>query len=146
MFLLVALASPAGATTTPGVSATPYNSGDHPWSTDGCTVVPDSGIHGTSLYYGQPPWGANMWTTAFYDFNHACIHHDGCYAGRWASKGTCDSWFLNDMRASCDAMYPSDSQAAARIVCRDRAWQYYVGVTTLGWPAYYASSSAIPIA
>lgn len=72
------LAPEAGATTAPGQTATPYNQGGEWWSTDGCSVVPDSGW-----------WG---------DFHHACVHHDGCYRNHWASKSTCDTWFYNDMR------------------------------------------------
>jgi hypothetical protein len=127
-------AVPSEATTKPGVNATPYNNGPHPWTTDGCSVVPDSGVHFKKIYYGTPPWGAYFWTSASWNFNHACIHHDGCYRGHWASRSTCDTWFLNDMRASCSAMHPSS--AARRIVCNDKAVQYYAGVRALGGPAY----------
>ncbi len=134
LFVMALMAAPASATTTWGVNATPYNNGSHPWSTDGCSYVPDSGTHAKKIAYGSAPFYTYVWTFASWNFNHACIHHDGCYRGHWASKSTCDSWFLNDMRASCGAMHPSDW--ARRAVCNDKAWQYYSGVVALGWPAY----------
>src|SRR4051812_25277126 len=66
----------ADATTTPGVNATPYNEGGEWWTTDGCSVVPDSGPD--------------------FNFHHACVHHDGCYRNHWSDRATCDQWFLND--------------------------------------------------
>jgi hypothetical protein len=133
-------ASAASATTTPGVNATPYNATAHPWDTDGCSVVPDSGLHTSKVWtgYGTLPH------TASFDFNHACVHHDGCYRGRWASRATCDSWFLNDMRASCAASHPRSW--ASREVCANKAYQYYLGVRAFGAGAYAATSSHIPIA
>ena len=120
---LGALQDPAGATTGPGQSATPYNQGGEWWSTDGCSVVPDSGW-----------WG---------NFHHACVHHDGCYRNHWASKSTCDTWFLNDMRASCAAMFrvwdPRNGP------CNAQAYGYFLGVVTFGGPAYYGWSSYIPM-
>lgn len=121
------LAGSSEATTTPGVNATPHNSSSHPWSTDGCSVVPD--------------WG--LWGGAWFDFNHACIHHDGCYRNRWASKGTCDTWFLNDMNASCGALHPWWS--ARRGACKDLAWKYYLGVVYFGGGAYSSRSGYIPM-
>jgi hypothetical protein len=142
LILMLMPAIPAAATTTVGVNATPYNNGSHRWGTDGCSWVSDYGIHGMNVYYGSPPWGAALYTTATWDFNHACIHHDGCYGAHWASRATCDWWFLNDMRASCDAMH---SNAARRLVCRDKAGQYYTGVRALGGPAYDGWSAYIRI-
>ncbi|MGH9156722.1 MAG: hypothetical protein ACRD1K_13000, partial [Acidimicrobiales bacterium] len=86
---LVIEASAASATQTPGVNATPYNDGSHWWSSDGCSVVPDSGFHTKNVYVGRPPWGASVPVTASWDFHHACVHHDGCYRNRWASRETC---------------------------------------------------------
>lgn len=120
-------AASAGATTTPGVSATPYNNGSHPWSTDGCSVVPDSGS-----YLG-----------AYWNFNHACIHHDGCCRLRWASRSTCDSWFLNDMRASCGAIHPRST--TRRTLCGQVTWTYYTSVRAFGSSAYTHRSWFIPI-
>jgi Prokaryotic phospholipase A2 len=133
---------PAEATTQPGVNATPYNNSSHPWTTDGCSVVPDSGIHTAKVAYGSYPFLAYATVSASWNFNHACIHHDGCYRNHWASRGTCDSWFLNDMRASCSAIHPSSS--SKRAVCNDKAAQYYAGVRAFGGPAYNGWSHYIP--
>ena len=124
---LALCAEPAAATTTPGVNATPYNSGYHPWSSDGCSVVPDSGY----------------WFGAYFNFNHACIHHDGCYRNRWAGKATCDWWFYNDTRASCDAIHPWSIYR--RSMCKDLAFKYYQGVVYFGWDAYYSRTSYAPM-
>jgi len=118
-------AQPASATTTTGVQATPYNNSAHPWTTDGCSVVPD--------------WGTSATGGAWFDFNHACIHHDGCYRGHWSDRATCDRWFLNDMIASCNAIHPwwrPDSRSS----CYGQANIYYTGVRTLGGSAYVAYS------
>lgn len=109
---VVAVAPSANATTTPGIPATPSNEGGEWWSTDGCTLVPDSGAH--------------------FDFHHACHHHDGCYHYHWSDRSTCDDWFLNDMFASCAELghYPQ---------CYARAELYYLGVRKFGqmsWDSY----------
>lgn len=115
--------NPAGATTNPGQSATPYNQGGEWWSTDGCSVVDDSGW-----------WG---------NFHHACVHHDGCYRHRWASKQTCDWWFWSDMRASCAAMFRAWDPRSGP--CNARAYAYYAGVFYFGGPAYNQQSAYIPM-
>lgn len=121
-------ASPAGATEIPGENATPFNnSGDHPWEDNGCSVVPDSGRYGG----------------AYFNFNHACVHHDGCYGGRWASKFDCDVWFWNDMIASCSSLHSHYSYGWLR--CQEVAIYYYYGVYYLGWPAYYGYRSDAPM-
>lgn len=125
LVLSIGGAQPAAATTTPGVQATPYNNGAHPWSTDGCSVVPDWG----------PSWTGGAW----FDFNHACIHHDGCYRGHWSDRGTCDRWFLNDMIASCNAIHPWWNPGA-RSSCYAQANTYYAGVRAFGNSAYVAYS------
>lgn len=111
-------ASPAGAETTPGVNATPYNEGGEWWSTNGCNFVPEDG--------------------AYFDFEHACTHHDGCYEHHWGSRGTCDQWFLNDMLASCDAM-------GEGYACQSQAWLYWYGVRELGYPWYLVQSPDVPV-
>lgn len=116
-------AAPASATTGPGQTATPYNQGGEWWSTDGCSVVPDSGW-----------WG---------NFNHACVHHDGCYRNHWASKSTCDWWFYNDMRGSCAAMFTVWDWRNGP--CNAQAYGYYQGVSYFGGPAYYGWSTYIPM-
>jgi hypothetical protein len=119
-------ASSASATTKRGVNATPYNQGGEWWSTDGCTLVPDSGLHSTTVQYGSYPFYGYTTVVGSYNFNHACQHHDGCYAYHWSDRATCDQWFLNDMNASCAALR---SNAA----CYARARLYYNGVRTFGW-------------
>jgi hypothetical protein len=121
------VAEPAGATTAPGVNATPFNHSSHPWTTDGCSVVADRGV----------------WNNAYFDFHHACIHHDGCYRGRWASRETCDAWFLNDMNASCNALHSWWSPQ--RNGCKSTAYQYYLGVRLFGGSAYAYASYYIPM-
>lgn len=120
---LGATASPADATTTKGVTATPHNQGGEWWTTDGCSVVPDSG--------------------ATFNFHHACVHHDGCYRHRWASKQTCDWWFWNDMRASCAAMFRAWDPRSAP--CNSRAYAYYSGVYYFGQSAYNQKTVYIPM-
>lgn len=110
--------SPASATTMPGVQTTPFNMTGHPWSYDGCSLVQPRGTH-----FG-----------AYYDFLHACIHHDGCYRNRWASKATCDQWFYNDMMASCRALHSVWSWQ--RPGCMSRGSLYYLGVYYFGGNAY----------
>jgi hypothetical protein len=77
--------------------------GDHWWPTDGCTMAPE-------LY-----------------FNHACVHHDGCYAYHWADRGTCDAWFRNDMLATCRTL-PFDLIGS----CTATAFVYYGAVRAFG--------------
>jgi len=122
----------ASATTTSGVNATPYNNTYHPWTTDGCSVVPDWGTSGFYPY-------------AWFDFNHACIHHDGCYRNRWADRATCDLWFLNDMNASCNAIHPWWN-VPNRTSCKGMASLYYTGVRTLGASAYAYRTHSAPLA
>ncbi len=125
---LIALSpAPAGATTEPGVQATPYNQEGEWWETDGCSLSPESG------YYNG----------ATFDFHHACVHHDGCYANKWADKNTCNWWFLNDMTASCAAMHGWVSWEFAE--CRAIAQIYYTAVYWGGGRAYGESSPLIPI-
>ncbi len=115
---LFSVAAPAAmATTTPGIAATPFNEGGEWWSSDGCSWVPDSGYHTIKVN------GAKV--TGHYDFHHACVHHDGCYRNKWATRSTCDLWFRNDMYASCAALRSNSA-------CYARADLYYRGVRVLG--------------
>jgi Prokaryotic phospholipase A2 len=97
--------------------ATPANSweGGHWWSSDGCTASPD------------------------WPFLHACIHHDGCYRYHWASRATCDSWFYNDMTATCQVIGGGWSCYLARNI-------YYGAVRAGGAWAYngYSIYFALP--
>ena len=75
--------------------------------------------NGCSTPTGDAPSGIS--------FTYACNHHDGCYWGHWASKGTCDQWFLNDMRAACHG----------NSTCNRWATIYYWAVSAFGWPYYW---------
>lgn len=114
-----------------GGNAVPSNNYGHWWTTDGCSWVPDSGV---AVGGG------------WFDFNHACIHHDGCYRHHWASKATCDQWFLNDMRASCKAIYPNWWSDPWRKSCEGQADLYFRGVQRFGQPAYVAWSHQVRMA
>jgi hypothetical protein len=92
-----------------GAGTAEAHSGSHWWPTDGCTSAPE-------LY-----------------FNHACVHHDGCYAYHWADRGTCDQWFLNDMMATCRSL-PFEMVAG----CATWAYAYYGAVRAFGG-GYYNS-------
>jgi len=120
---VLARADPAGAHTRRGSRATPANSSSHPWSTDGCSASPERG----------PSW----------DFHHACVHHDGCYRGHWASRGTCDEWFRLDMRASCTVTHRSPG--TGRTLCYWLAAVYHQAVRRFGASAYAHASTFIPL-
>jgi hypothetical protein len=120
--VLALTADPGGASTARGRTATPANDGRHPWSTDGCSASPERG----------PGW----------DFHHACVHHDGCYRGRWASRSTCDGWFLRDVRASCSVLHRG---GRSRDLCRFVAAVYHHAVRTFGASAYARQSTYIPL-
>ncbi|HEY5699806.1 MAG TPA: phospholipase A2 [Acidimicrobiales bacterium] len=113
----------AGATTGHGGVATPANLTPHPWPYDGCSAAPERG----------PGW----------DFHHACIHHDGCYRGHWASRRTCDGWFLRDMRASCLVLHPSG--VLGRWACDGIAAVYYSAVRLFGAAAYAHRRVDVPV-
>jgi hypothetical protein len=80
----------------------------HSWPSDGCTKAPN-------------------WVPGVYNFTHACQHHDGCYVNHWADRGTCDQWFLNDMRAGC---------AWWNTKCNEAAVAYYWAVRICGNYSY----------
>ena len=118
----LALTVPAHATTTHGSVATPANSTPHPWTYDGCSASPERG----------PGW----------DFHHACIHHDGCYRGHWATRRTCDGWFHRDMRASCRVLHTT---AWGRWPCYGLAAVYFAAVRAFGAPAYADHAVDVPL-
>ena len=119
--LILALAPGAGAHTGQG-NATPGNDGWHPWDSDLCSWSPNA----------IPP---------FFDFRHACKHHDGCYAGfpnggrptYWVSRYQCDAWFYYDMMASCRWQH---GFAPARWNCENYASTYFNTVRAVAWFAY----------
>jgi hypothetical protein len=132
----VAGAALASAHTGQG-SATPGNDGHHPWPTNGCgpggfgRLVPDKVI-------------------GIYNFNHACDHHDGCYAGfpksgkptYWVTRRQCDTWFLYDMQNSCRWRHgsnPSRTWAGRR--CLDAADDYHWAVRAHGRSSYKGPGS-----
>lgn len=80
----------------------------HPWSSDGCSHVPDA------------VWGV-------FEFTHACQHHDGCYRHHFGTRAVCDRRFRADMVAGC---------AWFNLACRTMAYAYYAGVRALGAGAY----------
>lgn len=123
-------AAPAGASPR-GVSATPANPGAHPWTTDGCSAVPDAG------------WWIHLGIPARFDFAHACVHHDGCYRAHWARRATCDGWFRADLLASCRVLHPRNP--LTRATCEDLARLYHLGVRLLGAGAYRRGSEVIPL-
>lgn len=108
-----ALAAPAAGSDR-GEVATPANPTRHRWTTDGCSAAPERG----------PGW----------DFHHACVHHDGCYRGHWASRRTCDRWFHRDMHASCWVLHTGS--AWRRWLCLGVARAYHVAVRLFGASAY----------
>lgn len=75
--------------------------------------------NGCSTPTGDAPSGVS--------FTDACNRHDGCYWGHWADKGTCDQWFLNDMRNACGSSG----------WCTTVAYAYYAAVAAFGWPFYW---------
>jgi hypothetical protein len=120
--LAVASAPPAAASTGHGSVATPANLTAHPWPHDGCSASPERG----------PGW----------DFHHACIHHDGCYRGHWASRRTCDRWFLRDMRSSCQVLHGGGWR---RWPCVAVAAVYHSAVRLFGASAYDRRRVDVPV-
>jgi len=75
--------------------------------------------NGCSAPTGDAPSGVS--------FTYACNHHDGCYNQHWASKGTCDQWFANDMHNACAGYW----------YCNYWANGYFAAVSAFGWPFYW---------
>ncbi|HSX01565.1 MAG TPA: phospholipase A2 [Candidatus Saccharimonas sp.] len=108
---LVAAPSPAMASSSSTLTA------QYPWPHNGCTGVTDN------------PAGAS--------FTYACNHHDGCYAGHWASRATCDTWFRNDMINACRRL-PFEMIGNCGIVAN----LYYYAVRLFG-DKYYNSGGTL---
>lgn len=122
------------------------NDSRHPWTANGCGpqnstwksyLIPDR----TSAYDAlRFEW------YRLTDFNHACDHHDGCYAGRsqtnervWVSRTTCDNRFLVDMKSSCAALHGT-LHPVRRSLCNSRAEVYMWAVKCFGFDAYAGPS------
>ncbi len=114
---LVFLGQGVAAAHTGPEPATPSNMGEHPWPTDGCSHVPDSGTAQSGAVSGP------------FDFLHACAHHDGCYRLHDGTRLSCDNRFLDNMLASCE-------EIGSNVACRDRANVYYLGVRWFGHVAW----------
>ena len=93
------------------------------WSTNGCTVVPDS-------------------VPGVFHFNHACDHHDGCYGNHWESRWGCDVRFWRNMESSCTHNWAWWNPA--RLLCRGVRDTYFAGVRALGYVAYNGWSISGP--
>jgi hypothetical protein len=128
---LLALVDRPAAASPRGHRATPATASSHPWSTDGCSMVPDRG------------WWVHRGVPGRFDFGHACVHHDGCYRGHWASRRGCDGTFLDDMAASCRSLHPRNPWT--RGSCLALADLYHLGVRILGASAYRRGSHEVPI-
>ena len=118
-------------------NATPNNDSAHPWKSNGCGpsfagfLIPDS-------------------KRGVFNFNHACDHHDGCYAGfprngkptYWATRKQCDEWFLGDMVASCKVTHGKNwGKTGAAKECNSKAYLYRQGVRERGKPFYKGPKS-----
>jgi hypothetical protein len=108
-----------GATPALAESSTTLTA-QYPWPHNGCTIVSDNAP------------GAS--------FTYACNHHDGCYAGHWANRATCDQWFLNDMSAACRTA-PFEMITG----CMATAYVYYGGVRAMGQSHYDSNGAQVRI-
>jgi hypothetical protein len=81
--------------------------------------------------------------SGFYDFRHACAHHDACYALHYATRSGCDSTFLSEMRVACRA--DNAWYNPARLACYDVANLYYGAVRVFGGPYYNSGSTSTPM-
>ena len=81
--------------------------------------------------------------SGFYDFRHACAHHDACYALHSSTRSGCDSTFLSEMRVACRA--DNAWYNPARLACYDVANLYYGAVRVRGGPYYSSGSTSTPM-
>lgn len=116
----LAVGSPVSAHTGGGNATGPEQ--PHPWPSDKCSYVPSA-------------------QSRIFQFSHACQHHDGCYLQQWGSRAQCDSWFLNDMKASCRT---GSTRWYARSLCYSIAVVYYIGVRYCGYYSYHRKSVSTP--
>jgi len=138
--VLVALGLVLGWVAAPTIAysddepATPTNKAvhDHTWSTTGC-FVPGASLDAVP---------------GVFDFQHACIHHGGCYQGldRRGAPATidrlrCDQLFHADLQASCGVMHGKSTNWRAE-ECRSTADSYYEVVRSFGAAYYTGSGSA----
>jgi Prokaryotic phospholipase A2 len=114
--------------------ATPANAAahEHTWNSPGCSIP-----------------GATLDSVpGVFDFQHACIHHGGCYQGldRRGAPATidrlrCDQLFHADLQASCGVMHGKSTNWRAE-ECRSTADSYYEVVRSFGTAYYTGSGSA----
>lgn len=107
----------------PGTAAAESSSeltAEYPWPHNGCTNTVDN--------------------PALISFTYACNHHDGCYAGHWADRGTCDAWFRNDMIDACNRRWYFNYEACIRA-----AWVYWGAVRILGEKYYQSEGELVRI-
>jgi Prokaryotic phospholipase A2 len=138
--ILVAVGLVLYSSATPSVAlaggepATPANAAlhEHPWNATGCTIP------GASL--DSVP--------GLFDFQHACIHHGGCYEGldRQGSPAVidrlrCDQLFHADLVSSCAVMHGASANWRAA-ECKNTAESYYEVVRSFGGPYYTGSGNA----
>jgi hypothetical protein len=111
--------------------ATPVNQATeaHPWGTPGCSI----------------PGAAIDAVPGVFDFQHACIHHGGCYEGldRQGDPAVidrlhCDTLFRADLVASCVALHGTSTGWRAK-ECESTAQAYYAVVRSFG-ATYYTGS------
>jgi len=124
-FALAVIATVAFSGIAAGISASPAAAesssaitSQYPWPHNGCTRVTDYPSPGVS-------------------FTYACNHHDGCYAGHWASRDVCDYWFYNDMVNAC-YLGPWYQRGTCLVV----AGAYWSAVRLLG-QRYYDSNGSL---
>jgi hypothetical protein len=76
------------------------------------------------------------------DFKRACDNHDRCYQTCGVPKAQCDINFYNEAKASCDSMFASPAEAAAKYFCEGAAAHYLTAVYSLGACGYASGQQA----
>ena len=108
-----------------GLLATaPAASAHEPVATNYCTNAPDA-------------------IPGFYDFRHACAHHDACYSLNTDTRYGCDTTFRREMHSECAAQHPWWSPA--RPACRTVADAYYAAVRLFGASHYVSRDPNAPM-
>ena len=127
------LSWPSGpvAARTGDLPATPANEtlDAHTWGTTGCFL----------------PGAAIDELPGVFDFQHACIHHGGCYQGldrdgdpAVVDRLRCDQLFRTDLHASCAVVHGASTSRRAR-ECADTAEAYFAVARSFG-ATYYTGS------